>query len=93
MTRLPEIWSCIKQSLPKGQWVRIVVRRIGVPVLDPETKKPLKKREAMWRVMVPGTQEPYCISKRAIRRGYKPPKTNRTPFPVAWTPWHTCRTS
>lgn len=23
MTRLPEIWSCIKQSLPKGQWVNL----------------------------------------------------------------------
>jgi hypothetical protein len=23
MTRLPEIWSCIKQYLPKGQWVNL----------------------------------------------------------------------
>jgi len=69
---------------PKEQWFRIVVRRVGVPVLDPETKKPLKKRETMWRVLIPGTQEPYTISTRARKRDYKPPKSNPYPFPKAW---------
>jgi len=70
---------------PKGEWVRIVVRRVRVPVLDPETKKPLKKREVMWRVLIPSTQEPYAISKRAMQRNYKPPKSNPYPFPLEWT--------
>jgi len=79
------IKSSIGTFFPKNQWFRIVIRRIGVPVLDPETKKPLKKREAMWRALIPSTQEPYVISQRAMKRKYKPPKTNTTPFPIEWT--------
>jgi len=69
---------------PKGEWVRIVIRAIGVPALDPETKKPLQKRELLWRVLIPSTQEPYAISDRAMKRGYKPPQSNPTPFPIEW---------
>jgi len=76
--------SSTGKFFPKNQWFRIVVRRIGVPVLDPETKKPLKKREAMWRVLIPGTQEPYAISTRARRRNYRPPESNPYPFPKTW---------
>lgn len=76
--------SSIGQVFPKN-WTRIVVRRVGVPALDPETKKPLKKREVLWRVLVPGNQEPYAISRRAIKGGWKPPKTNLYPFPKEWT--------
>lgn len=77
--------SATGRFFPKNQWFRIVVRRVGVPALDPETKKPLEKREVLWRVLIPGTQEPYAISDRAMKRNYKPPKSNSTPFPVEWT--------
>lgn len=79
------IKSSTGRFFPKDQWFRIVVRRVGVPVLDPETGKPLEKREAMWRVLIPSTQEPYAISQRAMKREYKPPKENPYPFPLEWT--------
>jgi len=78
------IKSSIGKEFPSDDWTRIIVRRVGVPVLTPE-KKPLEKKEVMWRVLIPSEQRPYTIGSRAIKRKWKPPKENRTPFPVEWT--------
>lgn len=68
-----------------GDWTRVVVRAVNVQVIDPETKKPKKGKELMWRVLVPSDQEPYAISNRAMKKKWKPPKDYPEPFPVEWT--------
>jgi len=70
-------------------WTRIVVRAVKAPKLDPETKVPIPgKYETLWRVMIPKDQCPYAISNRAMKKGYVPPESNPTPFPVEWTKKH-----
>ena len=70
---------------PVDTWTRITVTKVGVFKLDPITKRPLKKREIMWRVLIPGDQMPYAISDRAMEKRYRPPRENPTPFPEEWT--------
>ncbi len=70
-------------------WTRIVVRAVKTPKLDPETKVPIEgKYETLWRVMIPKDQCPYAISNRAMKKGYVPPESNPTPFPIEWTKKH-----
>lgn len=65
-------------------WTRIVVRAIKLQKIDPVTKKPTGKYERMWRFMIPKTQVPYAISKRAMEENWKPPKECLYPFPRDW---------
>jgi len=52
------------------------------------TKKPLKGQyELIWRVMIPETQKPYAITKRAMSKGWFPPK-DIIPFPLEWAKKH-----
>jgi len=64
-------------------WTRIVIRSIGVPVLDPETKEPKRAKEIMWRALVTKDQIPYAISKRARSKDWIPPK-GIIPIPPTW---------
>lgn len=69
-------------------WTRIVVRGVKAQKIDPETKKPLKGQyELIWRVMIPETQKPYAITKRAMSKGWFPPK-DIIPFPLEWARKH-----
>jgi len=63
-------------------WTRVIVRAVKVPIIDPETKKPKKGFELMWRVLVPGDQTPYCL-KRGMKKGWVPPK-DYIPVPPEW---------
>lgn len=76
----------IKGTKQFTDWTRIVVRGIRAQRLDPKTKKPIAGHyEMLWRGMVTKIQAPYAISTRAIKRGWKPPKTQPYPFPLEWT--------
>jgi hypothetical protein len=60
--------------LPKGKWVRVVLRAVEVPKIDPITKKPIKDQiELMWKFMIPGDQTAYAL-QRGMKKGWKPPK-------------------
>lgn len=63
-------------------WTRVVVRAVNVQVIDPETKKPKPGKELMWRVIVPGDQTPYALS-RGMKKGWVPPK-GYIPIPPEW---------
>ncbi|RLC81206.1 MAG: hypothetical protein DRI61_04270 [Chloroflexi bacterium] len=65
-------------------WTRVVVRAINVPKMEPTKKVKTKHKELMWRFMVPKEQMPYTISNRAMKEGWVPPKSCRTPFPIEW---------
>lgn len=65
-------------------WTRIVFRAIQVDKLDEKGNKTGRKT-LIWRVLIPKDQTPYCISDRAMKKGYLPPDDNTTPFPVEWT--------
>ena len=66
-------------------WTRLVVRGIKVRKLDPKTKRPLEGQyERMWRIMFPIEQLPYALSDRAMKKGWKPPKNVKYPFPKEW---------
>lgn len=64
-------------------WVRVVIRRVKGKVLEPGTKVPTEKETLYWKFMVAKDSTPYAISKRAISKGWKPPK-NIIPFPEDW---------
>jgi hypothetical protein len=71
--------------LKEGDYIRLVLRGLRLPLLDPETKKEIPgKFEIVWRFMIPSTQVPYTIDSRAIKEGFKPPK-GVIPFPEEWT--------
>ena len=64
--------------------IRVVVRGVELPLLDPQTKQPMKdKTHIVWAVWVPEDQEPYAVSNRAKEKNWKPPK-NYLPFPKEW---------
>jgi len=65
--------SSTGRFFPKGKWFRIVVRAVQVKVLDPETKKPKKGVEIMWRALIPSDQVAYAL-KRGLKKQWKPPK-------------------
>jgi len=88
-TKLKVIFGALKpyfkEYFVKGgkfkDWTRIIVRGVKVPILDPETKKPIPgKYEMMWKCMIPSDQKPYTLSKRAKEKGWYPPK-DKFPFP------------
>jgi len=65
-------------------WTRVIIRAINVPKISPETKVKTPHKELMWRFMIPKEQMPYTISNRAMKEGWIPPKSCRTPFPEEW---------
>lgn len=66
--------TVVGNLLPKGKWVRIIMRGIRVPKIDPQTKRAIKGQyEMMWRCMIPSDQIAYAL-KRGIKKKWKPPK-------------------
>jgi len=64
-----------------GRWT---IRQTRLPVLDPETKKPIPgKYRLTWVLWKPKDQEPYAVSERARRKGWYPPK-GHIPLPQDW---------
>lgn len=60
--------------LKKDKYVRVVVRGLRLPLLDPETKKKIPgKYEIVWRFMVPEDQVAYAL-ERGMKKGWKPPR-------------------
>ena len=69
---------------PFKDWTRFIIRGVKVPIIDPDTKKPIPgKYELMWRAMIPKDQTPYALSKRAKEKNWYPPK-DVIPVPPPW---------
>lgn len=68
---------------PINKWTRIIVRAVNVDQIDPVTKQKIRGTELIWRAMIPGDQEPYAISNRAMKKEWKAPK-GYIPFPEEW---------
>lgn len=64
-------------------WTRIVFTAIKAKRLDPETKQPTGSTERVWIFKIPNDQIPYCISDRAMKKNWIPPK-GIIPFPIDW---------
>jgi len=64
--------------------IRVVVRGVELPLLDPQTKQPVKgKTHIVWTAWVPEDQEPYAVSSRAKAKNWRPP-VGYLPFPKEW---------
>jgi len=69
---------------PFKDWTRFIIRGVKVPIIDPDTKKPIPgKYELMWRAMIPEDQTPYALSERAKKKNWYPPK-DVIPVPPPW---------
>jgi len=64
--------------------LRVILRAIRLPRLDPETKEPIQgKYDLVWSIWIPKDQDPYAVSKRAQKENWFPPK-NFIPIPDYW---------
>ena len=67
-----EYWLKGRKLFP--EWTRVVGRVMRFQRIDPVTKKPTGQYEIGTIFQVPGNQTPYIFSKRAMEKGWVPPK-------------------